>query len=206
MSSYISLCSWQDKQMFAVVFRRQSYKRIGSIQQVKLKSCLPLWNPCLYGTPALTKCHDTKKIVHYSGVFAVAKQSKLRGSLGRRKGRAWRNALMSPVHPHPYFKIFSRIVGAWYWKSAILSTAPWICQHEDIWHQTGIIEWRHQRHVSRLCCISPLPPPPSRPSLFLFDPVLCPFPPLWSWFQTIQIWSQSEMEKYFEWKIMYYIS
>ena len=33
----------------------------------------------------------------------------------------------------------------------------------------------------------PLPPPGHR--FFLFDPVFCPFPPLWSWFQTIQIWS-----------------
>ena len=30
-------------------------------------------------------------------------------------------------------KSFSRIVGAWYWKSAILSTAPWSYQPEDIW-------------------------------------------------------------------------
>ena len=30
-------------------------------------------------------------------------------------------------------KSFSRIVGAWYWKSAILSTAPWSYQREDIW-------------------------------------------------------------------------
>ena len=62
-------------------------------------------------------------------------------------------------------------------------------QHEDIWHQNGITEWQHQRHVSRLCYIPspPLPSPGHR--FFLFDPVFCPFPPLRSWFQTIQIWS-----------------
>ena len=30
-------------------------------------------------------------------------------------------------------KIFPRILEAWYWKSAILSTGPRICQREDIW-------------------------------------------------------------------------
>ena len=31
------------------------------------------------------------------------------------------------------FKIFPRILEAWYWKNAILSTGPRICQREDIW-------------------------------------------------------------------------
>ena len=144
--------------------------------------------------PAIACLQDfyQKNCSFNSGVFAIAKQSELRGSLGRREGRAWRNALTPPIHPRPYFKIFSQIVGAWYWKSTILSTAPRICQHEDIWHQNGIIEWWHQRHVSRLCCISPLPPAPSplqAIAFLLFDSVLCPFPPLQSWFQAIQIWS-----------------
>ena len=41
--------------------------------------------------------------------------------------------------------IFSRIVGAWYWKSVILSRAPRICQHEDFW---PIRAW-YQSLVSR---------------------------------------------------------
>ena len=64
------------------------------------------WNP------AITKCHGTQKILGYrlySGVFAIAKQSGPRGSLGRRKGRAWRNALMLPIHPYSYFKIFFKL-------------------------------------------------------------------------------------------------
>ena len=41
--------------------------------------------------------------------------------------------------------LFSRIVGAWNWKSAILSKAPRICQHEDIlpiraWYQ-NLVSW-----------------------------------------------------------------
>ena len=51
-------------------------------------------------------------------------------------------------------KIFFRIVGAWSWESAILSTAPRICQHEwrHLTNQSMIPdhEQRHQRHVSRL--------------------------------------------------------
>ena len=51
-------------------------------------------------------------------------------------------------------KIFFRIVGAWSWESAILSTAPRICQHDwrHLTNQSMIPdhEQRHQRHVSRL--------------------------------------------------------
>ena len=175
MSGYISLCSWQDKQMFAVMFLGiRAARRLGAFSKLN-------WNPaCL--NPSFPASHSnvcrifTKKIVHYSGVFAIAKQSEPSGSLGRREGRAWRSALMLPIHPRlvHYFKICSRILGTWYWKSMILSTALRICQHEDIWHQNGIIEWRHQRHVSRLRCISPLP---SRPSLFPFWPCSLPFSP-----------------------------
>ena len=123
----------------------------------------------------------------YNGVFAIAKRSGPRESLERRKGRAWRNALMLLIHPCSSFKIFSRIAWAWYWKSAILSTVQRICQHEDIWHQNGITEWQHQRHVFRLCYISS--PPPSRPPLYPFWPCFSLFCWLRSWFQTIQIWS-----------------
>ena len=123
------------------------------------------WNP------AITKCHGTEKILGYRlyrGVFAIAKQSGPRGrNVERRKGRAWRNALMPPIHPRSSYKIFSWIAWAWYWKSAILSTALRICQHEDIWHQNGITEWQHQRHVSRFCCIPPPPSPPGHRFSFL---------------------------------------
>ena len=117
----LACCSWQDKQSVCCCFQaselQDDWQHSASQIEILLALILllPLAIACLqdfYGTPALTKCHDTIKIVHYSGVFAVAKQSELRGSLGRRKGRAWRNALMPPVHPRPYFKIFSRIVGA----------------------------------------------------------------------------------------------
>ena len=176
MSGYISLCSWQDKQMFAVMFLGvRAARRLGAFSKLN-------WNPaCLNSSfPASHRnvCRIfTKKIVHYSGVFAIAKQSE--------RAVVWEGERVEPgevpwccqstvVH---YFKICSRILGTWYWKSMILSTALRICQHEDIWHQNGIIEWRHQRHVSRLCCIPPLPPPSSRPSLIPFWPCFLPFSP-----------------------------
>ena len=63
-----------------------------------------------------------------------------------------------------FSKIFSRIVGVWYWKTAILSIALQICQHEDIW---PIREW-FQKLVSwkgsvklKAClqALLPFPPP-----------------------------------------------
>ena len=83
-------------------------------------------------------------------------------------------------------KIFSRTVGAWYWRSAILSTAPRICQHEDIWPirawflipDSGIMERRHQRHVFRFHRPFPLPNPPLdslRSPIFTYFPYLTPF-------------------------------
>ena len=137
--------------LFAVVFRCRGRKKLGAFSKSN-------WNPaCLncsfpaspslfagfWWNPTITKCHGTKKIVGYrlySGVFAIAKQSRPRGSLGRRKGRAWRNALMKPIQPHSSFKIFSRIVWAWCWKSAILSTAS---ANPSTWrHLTP--EWYHR--------------------------------------------------------------
>ena len=53
-----------------------------------------------------------------------------------------------------FWKIFSRIVGTWYWKSAILSTAPRICQHEDI----GPIRAWYQNLVSWNGCIKGMSP------------------------------------------------
>ena len=130
-----------------------------------------------------------------------------RGSLGRRKGRAWRNPLMLPIHPRSSFKIFSRIVWAWYWESGILSTAPRIFQHEDIWHQNGITEWRHQRHVSRPSCISPPSPSPSplQATAFSFLTLFFALFLHCGAGSRRSKFGQSEIEKYFEWKIMYYI-
>ena len=48
--------------------------------------------------------------------------------------------------------------------------------------ESGIMEQRHQKHVSRLRRPFPLPKPPlgslRSPIFFLFDPVFCLFPPL----------------------------
>ena len=48
--------------------------------------------------------------------------------------------------------------------------------------ESGIMEQRHQKHVSRLRRPFPLPRPPlgslRSPIFFLFDPVFCLFPPL----------------------------
>ena len=72
-----------------------------------------------------------------------------------------------------FSKIFSRIVGAWHWKSAILSTAPRICQHEDIWPINKGMD------VFRLHRPFPLPNPPLdslRSPIFIF--LIWPFLPL----------------------------
>ena len=61
-------------------------------------------------------------------------------------------------------KIFSRIVGAWYWKSEILSTVPRTCQREDIW---PIRAWTAASKV----CLQQVPPlfPPPHATAWLAD-------------------------------------
>ena len=151
--------------------------------------------------PRYNKVPWYRKILGYRlcrGVFAIAKQSGPRGrNVGRRKGRAWRNALMPPIHPRSSFKIFSQIVWAFYWKSAILSTAPRICQHEDIWHQNGITEWQHQRHVSRFCCIPPPPPPPLQATAFSFLTLFFALFPHCGAGSRLSKFGQSQIEKIF---------
>ena len=78
-------------------------------------------------------------------------------------------------------------------------------QHEDIWHQNGITEWQHQRHVSRLCYIPPPPTPPSRPPLFPFGPCFLPFSPTAELVPDYPNLVNQKQRKYFEWKIMYCI-
>ena len=130
------------------------------------------WNP------AITKCHGTQKILGYrlySGVFAIAKQSGPRGSLGRRKGRAWRNALMPPIHPHSYFKIFFKLY------EHDIERAQYCPQHREsvnmktfdtrMVSQNGSI-----KGMSLSSAASPLPLP-SRPPLFPSWPCFLSFSP-----------------------------
>ena len=56
--------------------------------------------------------------------------------------------------------IFSRIVGAWYWKSVILSRAPRICQREDFWPIRAWYQSLVWNGGIKACLQAPLPFPP----------------------------------------------
>ena len=91
---------------------------------------------------------------------------------------------------HKEICIVSQIVGAWHWKSTILSTAPESANmktFDQSEHYSRI--WYHgmvaSKHVSRLRRPFPIPSPPlgllnSLANFFPFDPFFCFFPPLWS--------------------------
>ena len=93
-----------------------------------------------------------------------------------------------------FWQIFSRIVGAWYWKSVILSRAPRICQHEDFW---PIRAW-YQSLVSRnggikACLQAPPPFPPAQATARLAS--LTDIFPFWpcALFPQCGAWSQARL-------------
>ena len=67
-------------------------------------------------------------------------------------------------------------------------------QHEDIWHQNGITEWQHQRHVSRLCYI---PSPPLQATAFSFLTLFFALFPDCGAGSRLSKFGQSEIEKIF---------
>ena len=184
--------------LFAVVFRCQGRKKIGSIQQVKLKpaclNCSFPASPSLFAgfwwNPTITKCHATKKIVGYrlySGVFAIVKQSGPRESLERRKVepeemRCCRQSTL--VHLLKSFPELHEhdIERAWYCPQSRESVNMKTFDTRMV-SQNGSI-----KGMSLGSAASPHLSPPGH-CFFLFDPVFSPFRWLRSWFQTIQIWS-----------------
>ena len=66
-----------------------------------------------------------------------------------------------------FSKTFSRIiVGVWYWKTAILSIALRMCQHEDIWPMRewyqNLVSWKGSVKLKAcLQALLPFPPPQS---------------------------------------------
>ena len=93
-----------------------------------------------------------------------------------------------------FWQIFSRIVGAWYWKSVILSRAPRICQHEDFW---PIRAW-YQSLVSqnggiKACLQAPPPFPPAQATARLAS--LTDIFPFWpcALFPQCGAWSQARL-------------
>ena len=82
----------------------------------------------------------------------------------------------------------------WYWKSVILSRAPWICQHEDFW---PIRAW-YQSLVSRnggiKACLQ-APPPFTPPQATARLASLTDIFPLWpcAFFPDRGAWSQARL-------------
>ena len=111
---------------------------------------------------------------------------------------SWRRAISekSPreiclLARNPCFnKIFFRMVGAWHWKNAILSTAPRTSQHEAIWPirawYQNLVLWNADIKGMSLGRPFPLPRPPLgslRSPIFFPVPRFLPFPYCGAWSQ-----------------------
>ena len=95
---------------------------------------------------------------------------------------------MLPIHPYSYFKIFFKLY------EHDIERARYCPQHrESVNMKTFDTRMVSQnggiKGMSLGSAASRLQATPPGHHFFLFDPVFFPFPRMWSWFQTIQIWS-----------------